>query len=127
MRLMKFLTLMSVITVLALIYTHLQMQIIDLAYQGKTREQQIKKLIEENEDVSHNVLTLKSAKHLGVSLLAENSDMHFADPGQIVQISPSEEFHEGVRVANQQTYARKRNLILSLLSFGTHAEAKTQE
>ena len=50
---------MSVIIVLALTYIHMQMQIVDLAYRGNKKEQQIKKLIEENGNTTYKILILK--------------------------------------------------------------------
>ncbi|MCK5178691.1 MAG: hypothetical protein KAR32_04110, partial [Candidatus Omnitrophica bacterium] len=67
MHLCKFLKFMGVVIVLALTYIHMQMQIVDLAYRGNNKEQQIRTLIEENGNTTYKILMLKSANHLGVA------------------------------------------------------------
>lgn len=127
MKLSKFLTIMGFLTVLALAYIHMQMGIIDLAYQGNKKEQQIKKLVEENGSAMYKILMLKSANHLGVALLNEGSDMQFADNNDIVQITVSEEFLTEHQQDRQPKLAKRTNPLLSLLSFGVEAEARTAE
>ena len=127
MQLCKFLKVMGVLIVLALTYIHMQMQIVDLAYRGNKKEQQIKKLIEENGNTTYKVLVLKSANHLGVAMLEEDSDMQFADAQDVVQITASKEFLMDDQLGEQSKLAKKPNPLLSLLSFGIEAEAKTNE
>ncbi|MCK4882610.1 MAG: hypothetical protein KAS92_06270, partial [Candidatus Omnitrophica bacterium] len=78
MHLCKFLKFMGVVIALALTYIHMQMQIVDLAYRGNNKEQQIRMLTEENGNTTYKILMLKSANHLGVAMLKEDSDMQFA-------------------------------------------------
>ena len=127
MQLCKFLKVMSVVIVLALTYIHMQMQIVDLAYRGNTKEKQIKKLIEENGNTTYKILMLKSANHLGIAMLEEDSDMQFADAQDVVQIAASNEFLMGNQLGEQPKLAKRTNPLLSLLSFGIEAEAKTAE
>lgn len=127
MRLGKFLKFIGAFTFLALIYIHLQMQIIDLAYQGKYKEKQINKLVEQKGNLTYSILTLKSASHLGNELLKEKSGMRFAAPEQVVRIFTSKEVQwEKVSRKNSQP-AKNAQPLLSLLSFGTQAEAKPRE
>jgi hypothetical protein len=118
---------MSVVIVLALTYIHMQMQIVDLAYRGNNKEQQIKRLVEENGNTMYKILMLKSANHLGVAMLEENSDMQFADAHDVVQIAASKELFMENQLGEQPKLAKRTNPLLSLLSFGIEAEAKTAE
>ena len=119
---------MMLTTVVALTYIHMQMQIIDLAYQGNSKEQQIKKLAEENGSATYKILMLKSANNLGGVMLEKNSDMQFADVNDVVQITASEEFLMENQLGGQPRLAKRTNPLLSLLSsFGTEAEARTTE
>ena len=68
---------MGFITLLALVYTHMQMQIIELAYRGKAKEKQIRKLIENNSHLTSAILALKSSNNLGDKLLADQNQMQF--------------------------------------------------
>ena len=127
MQLCKFLKVMGVIIVLALTYIHMQMQIVDLAYRGNKKERQIKKLIEENGNTTYKILILKSANHLGIAMLEKDSDMQFADAHDVVQIAAAKEFLMEDQLGEQSKIAKKTNPLLSLLSFGIEAEAKTAE
>ena len=126
MRLTKFFKIIGIVTTLSLVYIHLQMQIIDLAYQGKSKEQKIRQLIEQNGNVTYSIFTQKSANNLGIKMLAENSDMHFVDSNNIVPISTSEEFLDNELLSQQVEPQAKSNSLLSLLSFGSQAEARQQ-
>ena len=56
MRLLKLIRMMTVVTILALIYIHMQMNIFALAYQGKKKEKQITKIKEMNGALTYNIL-----------------------------------------------------------------------
>ena len=127
MHLCKFFKIMSIATIVALSYVHMQMQIIDLAYQGNQKEQQIKKLIEENGNATYKILMLKSANHLGIALLNEDSDMQFADTKDVIQIAASEKFLIENHLVSEPKLVKRTNPFLNLLSFGVEAEAKTAE
>jgi len=127
MKLSKLLKFILSITVLALVYIHMQMEIIDLAYQGNNKQKLIRKLSEENGNITYTVLTLRSANHLGYKMLADNSDMKFADPVNIMQLSMPNELAVDGFVPVSQKEIQKPHPLLSLLSFGAKAEAKGQE
>jgi hypothetical protein len=108
---------------LSLVYIHMQMQIIDLAYQGKYKEQEMRQVMEMNGNLQYAILSMKSSHHLGGTLLTENSDMQFADPKNIMQVSF---LPEGLG-EEQSAVEPRSNPLLNLLSFATEAEAKGQE
>jgi hypothetical protein len=115
---------MSTVTVFALIYTHLQMQIFDYAYQGKTREKEIVTLKSENGRVTYNIMQLKSSLNLGVTLLTDNSIFQFSDDENIVQLVTTESLnaeHEGTVSRNEWPIKP----LLSFLSFKSEAEARS--
>ncbi len=124
MRLPQLFKIMGFLTFVAVIYIHLQMEIIELAYHGKSKEKRIHKLIEENGNVTYSILMAKSAKHLGIKMLAEDSNMQFADPQNVVSIITDDEaiIEKPKEVIKQKS---KENPLLSLLSFGSSAEATT--
>jgi len=124
MQLCKFFKIMGVVTLLALAYIHLQMQIVDLAYQGYGKENQIKKLVEDNGNVTYKILMLKSANHLGVAMLDDDSNMQFADKNDVVHIAASEELLFEKQLSEKSKLAKRNKPLLSFLSFGVVAEAR---
>ncbi|VAX36049.1 hypothetical protein MNBD_UNCLBAC01-115 [hydrothermal vent metagenome] len=122
MKLGKFFQCVGVVTILALGYIHLQVQIVDLAYQNNNKENQIRQLIEKNGHMTYSIATLKSANYLGIKMLAEDSDMYFANPDHIVMVSGSEEISTESQATEVQRSSMKISSLLSLLTTEAQAE-----
>ena len=118
MKLSDFLKWTVSVTVLCLVYVHLQMKIIDMAYDGKIREKNIKQLIDENGRVTYEILKLTSSKNLGYKLLNDDTDMKFADPKNVVTISAGPNISKEKELANtpQEVMADGSNSIFRFLS-----------
>lgn len=114
------------ITILALVYIHMQMQIFDLAYIGKDKEKKVRQLIEANARVTHSILTLKSSNNLGEKLLAENSNMKFSDASNIMQLSAPVEYFDQENFSTVPSKTRKLHALLSFLGSGAQAEANSR-
>jgi len=126
MKLSKLIKALLTITVVSLIYINMQMQILDLAYQGKNKEKIIRQLNEKNGNVEYNILKLKSSNYLGLKLLENNSDMQFLGIGNVVQlIAPRQELENKVVLISQPV--KKLNPLLSFFSLKSQAEARPQE
>ena len=82
---------MAFITVLSLIYIHVQMKIYDLAYQAKRKEHQIQKLKDENGMNTYHILSLKSVSHIGEKLLAQESQMQFISNDKVYELASSQQ------------------------------------
>ena len=123
MKFLKFTKILIFMTILSLIYIHLQIQIIGLAYQGKEREKGMLRLAEVNGHLKYEILALTSSNHLGVKMLSENSKMEFMDSQDIVQVSYVPE-HSVTQVSETE---KPKKPLLSLLSFAKEAEANGQE
>ncbi len=113
-------------TLIALVYIHMQMQIIDLAYQGQRKETQIKDLTDKNGHAFYAIARLKSANHLGQKMLAEKSSMQFAGANDIVRVA-TPDGKESRPGADYPLQAKKKTgALLSLLSLTTQAEARNR-
>ena len=126
MKLLKLIRMMTVVTILALIYIHMQMQIFALAYQGKNKERQITQIKEMNGLLTYNVLELKSSNHLGVKLLAENSSLKFRDPQSVIELVTTKPAYEAKKIQVAKT-SKSPNSLLSFLSLRSQAEAQAEE
>ncbi len=114
-------------SLLALVYIHLQMQIIDLAYQGKDKEGQIKKLSEVNGQIAYQIYHLTSAHHIGSTILSDDQGMQFAKKDEIVQIVSAESILKDEDTAENQIVPQKGNPLISFLSSNFQREARAQE
>jgi hypothetical protein len=110
---------MSFLTIIALIYIHMQMQIFNLAYQGSSKEKHMHDLRDRNGILTHQILTLKSANHLGNQLLEKDSNLHFMSNDRIMTLKGP------AAVISQATVKGKGdNSLWNILSFLTPQEAK---
>ncbi len=123
MRLIKFLKLMGFLTLVSLIYIHLQMRIFDLAYQGKTKEKSIRELTDQNSQLTYDILKLKSSQNLGGKLLTESSDLRFLDQSQIVRVPTAQLSKATPREVLPQEIQQKSNFLTNLFSLRSQAEA----
>ena len=86
MSLSKLIKGVSMVTLIALIYIHMQMQIYDLAYQAQEQKQRIQKISECNALTAYQILELKSVNHLGGRLLARDQQLRFRDNQSVIQL-----------------------------------------
>ncbi|HRZ41031.1 MAG TPA: hypothetical protein P5246_08480 [Candidatus Omnitrophota bacterium] len=124
MKLMKFIQFMFVVTLVAMIYVHMQMRIFSLAYEGKKREQKITQLKENNGAVAYDILELKSASHLGRKVLKQDRTLKFYDQTSVVRLK-TDRLEDPQ--AQQLAVSEKTNPLLKLLSFRAQAEARAAE
>jgi cell division protein FtsL len=82
----NFLKGMAVVTIMALLYIHLQMNIYALAYQGKKKETKIEKLAEHNAMVQNDILRLQSSDHIGRALLSKEKTYQFASKSHVLEV-----------------------------------------
>ncbi|MBF0331445.1 MAG: hypothetical protein HQL17_05865 [Candidatus Omnitrophica bacterium] len=82
----NFLKGMGIVTIMALLYIHLQMNIYALAYQGKKKEVRIEKLAEHNSVVQNDILRLQSSDHIGRSLLGKEKVYQFASKTHVLEV-----------------------------------------
>ncbi len=114
-------------TFLILVYIHLQMQIVDLAYQGQSKESEIEDLLDKNGSTFYAISKLKSANHLGEKLLAENSKMQFAGANDIIYVAANGDMIGNNDLQQALPVEPKPSILANLLSFATQAEARSRE
>lgn len=126
MKLFNFIKCLFVLTLLALIYTHLQMRIFDLAYQGKQKEHVLWDLQETNGIISSEIQQMKSTFYLGNHLLTDQSKLTFFDNSDVIQVVTAEPLARPQAVASMAKPGRA-NTLLSLISGRFSLEAQAEE
>ncbi len=123
MNLKTWVKLMGFMTVTALIYIHMQMQIFELAYKGKAREKQMHDLMDDNGALTHQILALKSATHLGRELLEKDEGLQFIGNDRVMTFSGP----AGSVRPVERPKARIEGPMWNWLSFISPREAKAWE
>jgi hypothetical protein len=119
-----YLKLMIFATIMALIYTHMQMRIVELAYKGKEKEREVHDLIDSNGMLTHEILTLKSVNNLGNKLLDEKNELQFMSRDRVMAMQIPV---VASRQRPQMLKQKQENPFINLLSFLGIREAKAWE
>jgi cell division protein FtsL len=111
------------VTIIALLYIHMQMKIFELSYNGKDKEKIIHELNDTNGALSHQILTLESANNLGTQLLDhDNNNLQFMDNQRVMTVRTT-----GAMQHLAEPKAKIVNPVWNLFSFLGAQEAKAWE
>ena len=110
-------------TVMCLLYIHMQMNIFELSYNGKDKEKVIHELNDSNGALSHQILTLESANNLGNQLLDRDNSLQFMDNERVMTVTTS----AGAMQRLEQPRPKMVNPVWNLFSFLGAQEAKAWE
>src|SRR5208283_982764 len=111
------------VTIVSLLYIHMQMKIFELSYNGKDKEKIIHELNDTNGALSHQILTLESANNLGNQLLDRDNSLQFMDQERVMTvIRPAGDIQRLT-----QPKAKIENPVWNLFSFLGAQEAKAWE
>ncbi len=124
MSLKVYFKIIAFVTIMCLLYIHMQMRIFELSYNGKDKEKIIHELNDSNGALSHQILTLESANNLGNQLLDHDSNnLQFMDQERVMTVRAS----AGSMQRLTQPKARVVNPVWNLFSFLGAQEAKAWE
>ena len=110
----------TLVTIIALLYIHMQTKIFELSYNGKDKEKIIHELNDSNGALSHQILTLKSANNLGNQLLDHDNSLQFMDNERVMTVAAS----AGAMQHLAKPQAKVENPVWNLFSFLGAQEAK---
>jgi hypothetical protein len=114
----------SFVTIIALLYIHMQTKIFELSYNGKDKEKIIHELNDSNGALSHQILTLESANNLGNQLLDhDNNSLQFMDQERVMTVRTS----PGTMQHLTAPKAKIASPVWNLFSFLGAQEAKAWE
>jgi hypothetical protein len=124
MRLAKFISIVGLITLIAVIYVHLQVQIYEYAYKGKKKELAFKELLDRKSNAMYNVNSLESVQYLGTRLLNSDYNLQFAGREQVVKLAVPLQLAETINPELKNSENQKTNFLVNLFSLKSQAEAK---
>ena len=86
MRLIKSITAIAFVTVMALLYVHQQVELVKLSYSIQNKEKGLKEMSDYREMLKYNIDNLETPSRLEQVLLAKNVDYAFPKKGQVVKV-----------------------------------------
>jgi predicted membrane metal-binding protein len=119
MVIVRFLVLMSLLTVACLGYLAQEMAIIRVNYQLQGQEKRITHLLDQNKILRYNNAVLKSPVYLEKKVLARQKNFELPYTWQLVRM----ENPQPKLASNQNIFAKARNLVLNLFTLGAEAQA----
>lgn len=124
MRLVKFILIIGLITLIAIIYVQLQVQIYEYAYKGKKKETVFKELLDKKSNTLYNINSLESIQYLGTRLLSSDYNLQFAGKEQVVKLAVPLQLAETINPEIKGSENQKTNFLVNLFSLKSQAEAK---
>ena len=87
MRLFKSIASIAVVTLVALIYVHQQVELVKLSYSIETREKKLKVMLDHKERLDYNINDLESPARLEKILMSKNIDVAFPGRYHVVKVA----------------------------------------
>jgi cell division protein FtsL len=87
MRLFRSMASIAVVTLVALVYVHQQVELVKLSYSIETKEKKLKVLLDRKERLDYNINDLESPSRLERILVAKNIDVGFPGRYNVVKVA----------------------------------------
>lgn len=87
MRLFKSITVITFVTVMALLYVHQQVELVKLSYSIQHKEKKLKEMYNCRESLSYSIDNLETPSRLEQILLAKNIDIGYPKKAQVVKVA----------------------------------------
>lgn len=126
MRLLKSVAGIMVMTLVALVYVHQQVELVKLSYSIETKEKKLKDLLDHKGRLDYNINNLEAPSRLEKVLLSKNIDVGLPGRHNVVKVArlTSGNASEGVRASSID----RRFSISGIVDFlGPRAEAQARE
>ncbi|MFH0763774.1 MAG: hypothetical protein V1927_02065 [Candidatus Omnitrophota bacterium] len=127
MKLLKSLTLISVVTMVALIYVHQQVELVKLSYSIEHKEKKVKDMLDRRERLGYNINNLEAPYRLEQALLSGNVDIAFPMRANVVKIAGLRHNPRNDERIRSSGLERKFNLFGIIEFLSPRAEAQARE
>jgi len=87
MRLFKYIILLSIVTLTALVYVHQQVELVKLSYEIDCKEKKLKELLDRKGILRYNISNLESPSRLEKVLLDRKVSVSYPKKGQVIRLA----------------------------------------
>lgn len=125
-RLFKFLTVLTLTTLIALVYVHQHIELVKLSYAIDSKEKNLEDILDRKENLEYNIEGLEAPSRLEKALLSRNIDITLPRRSQIVKVA---QMPSNAKTRSYKTIGleRKTNIFGIFQFFGLRAEAQAKE
>ena len=125
MRLFRSIASIAVLTLVALVYVHQQVELVKLSYSIESKEKKLKDMLDHKERLDYNINNLEDPSRLEKILMSKNIDVAFPGKYNVVKIAKLSDKSAGDRLRSS-SIDKKFNVfgIADFLSPRAEAQAK---
>ena len=87
MRLFKYIILLGIVTLTALVYVHQQVELVKLSYQIDCKEKKLKEMLDRKGILRYNISNLESPSRLEKVLLERKVSVSYPKKGQVIRLA----------------------------------------
>ncbi|MDP3730448.1 MAG: hypothetical protein Q8R14_02860 [Candidatus Omnitrophota bacterium] len=87
MRLFKYIALLGIITLIALVYVHQQVELVKLSYEIDCKEKKLKEMLDRKGVLRYNISNLESPSRLEKVLLERKVSVSYPKRGQVIRLA----------------------------------------
>lgn len=127
MRLLRSTINVLVITIVALVYVHQQVELVKLSYAIEHKEKKLKDILDRRESLGYNINKLEAPSRLEKVLVARNINIAFPRKNHVVKVGSAASLREDARLRSASAIERKTNIFAIFDFFIPRAEAQAKE
>ena len=87
MRLFKYITLLGIVTLVALVYVHQQVELVKLSYEIDCKEKKLKEMLDRKGILRYNISNLESPSRLEKVLSKRKISVSYPKKGQVIRLA----------------------------------------
>jgi hypothetical protein len=87
MRLFRYIILLGIVTLTALVYVHQQVELVKLSYEIDCKEKKLKEMLDRKGTLRYNISNLESPSRLEKVLLARKISVSYPKKGQVIRLA----------------------------------------
>ena len=92
MRLFKYIILLGIVTLTALVYVHQQVELVKLSYEIDCKEKKLKEMLDRKGILRYNISNLESPSRLEKVLLERKVSISYPRRGQVIRLARSSSY-----------------------------------
>jgi hypothetical protein len=95
MRLFRYIILLGIVTLTALVYVHQQVELVKLSYEIDCKEKKLKEMLDRKGILRYNISNLESPSRLEKVLLARKVSVSYPKKGQVIRLARNTSYAPG--------------------------------
>jgi hypothetical protein len=95
MRIFKYIILLGIVTLTALVYVHQQVELVKLSYEIDCKEKKLKEMLDRRGILRYNISNLESPSRLEKVLLERKVSVSYPKKGQIIRLARNPSYVPG--------------------------------